>query len=352
MSAPARGLFEILAPQRKAIARPRNASREGPRHAHAARLLAARGRHGDTLLAHITPLEAVILQLLGGSGTINPKTGLPEFWGLGGGVASGGHGDAGDGTGGASRGNGDGGKGSRNDSKQGTAAKNAQQAHLGAGYGSGSQTGISQGDIDKMVTGPSYRTAGGPTVKRGVTGDASLGHTPDQRGFRDVLGDILGGAWRGSQIGGTIGSFGGPAGSLIGTGGGAIVGGIHGAINGSDPAGVTRGQNVGAPEKGANGSDTGSNQGGLGANGGRGDSGGLPIPHTAIAQNAQQANAGGGLLAVLNPAAPTTVSTTPTLPVGLLQYLAQNPGLLQGFTANTRFGPGTVAPVHYGQPFA
>jgi len=39
----------------------------------------AAGRGGDTILAHITPEEAGILQLLGGSGTINPKTGQPEY---------------------------------------------------------------------------------------------------------------------------------------------------------------------------------------------------------------------------------------------------------------------------------
>lgn len=49
-----------------------------------AKKLANEGRYGDTLLAHITPQEAAILRLLGGSGTINPKTGLPEFWGFGG----------------------------------------------------------------------------------------------------------------------------------------------------------------------------------------------------------------------------------------------------------------------------
>lgn len=38
------------------------------------------GRHGDTLLAHINPLEAMMLKSMGGSGTINPKTGLPEYW--------------------------------------------------------------------------------------------------------------------------------------------------------------------------------------------------------------------------------------------------------------------------------
>lgn len=38
------------------------------------------GRNGDTMLAHITPEEAAMLKRRGGSGTINPKTGLPEFF--------------------------------------------------------------------------------------------------------------------------------------------------------------------------------------------------------------------------------------------------------------------------------
>jgi len=42
--------------------------------------LAAQGRFGDTMLAHITPTEAAMLKAMGGSGTINPMTGLPEFF--------------------------------------------------------------------------------------------------------------------------------------------------------------------------------------------------------------------------------------------------------------------------------
>ena len=38
------------------------------------------GRNGDTVLAHINPQEAGILKALGGSGTINPHTGLPEYF--------------------------------------------------------------------------------------------------------------------------------------------------------------------------------------------------------------------------------------------------------------------------------
>ena len=44
-----------------------------------ARRVAEAGRGNDTVLAHINPLEAALLKKMGGSGTINPKTGLLEF---------------------------------------------------------------------------------------------------------------------------------------------------------------------------------------------------------------------------------------------------------------------------------
>lgn len=44
--------------------------------------IARAGRFGDTQLAHVTPEESALLQALGGSGTINPYTGLPEHWGF------------------------------------------------------------------------------------------------------------------------------------------------------------------------------------------------------------------------------------------------------------------------------
>jgi hypothetical protein len=59
------------------------------------------GRNGDTMLAHITPEEAEVLTLLGGSGTINPNTGLPEYWGGFGGFISSALGGAADLVGGA-----------------------------------------------------------------------------------------------------------------------------------------------------------------------------------------------------------------------------------------------------------
>jgi len=41
--------------------------------------LRQQGRNGDTILAHINPTEAKMLEAMGGSGTINPRTGLPEY---------------------------------------------------------------------------------------------------------------------------------------------------------------------------------------------------------------------------------------------------------------------------------
>lgn len=45
-----------------------------------AEMLRRMGRRGDTMLAHITPEEADMLMQAGGAGTINPDTGLPEFY--------------------------------------------------------------------------------------------------------------------------------------------------------------------------------------------------------------------------------------------------------------------------------
>lgn len=49
--------------------------------AQAARRVAAAGRGGDTELAHVNPREAEMLRRMGGSGTINPHTGLREYKG-------------------------------------------------------------------------------------------------------------------------------------------------------------------------------------------------------------------------------------------------------------------------------
>ena len=42
--------------------------------------IAQQGRHGDTELAHVTKQEKNLLESVGGSGTINPRTGLKEYF--------------------------------------------------------------------------------------------------------------------------------------------------------------------------------------------------------------------------------------------------------------------------------
>ena len=51
--------------------------------AAAAESLRSKGRGGDTILAHINPQEAALLKRMGGAGTLNPATGLPEFLKIG-----------------------------------------------------------------------------------------------------------------------------------------------------------------------------------------------------------------------------------------------------------------------------
>lgn len=50
------------------------------RRGNALARLAAKGRFGDTELVHVNKREAALLKALGGSGTVNPKTGFREFF--------------------------------------------------------------------------------------------------------------------------------------------------------------------------------------------------------------------------------------------------------------------------------
>jgi len=53
--------------------------KQNPQGMRNAPKIAQMGRAGDTELAHVNPYEKMLLKMLGGSGTINPKTGLREF---------------------------------------------------------------------------------------------------------------------------------------------------------------------------------------------------------------------------------------------------------------------------------
>lgn len=45
-----------------------------------AQFLQSQGRRGDSILAHINPKEAALLKKMGGAETVNPATGLPEYF--------------------------------------------------------------------------------------------------------------------------------------------------------------------------------------------------------------------------------------------------------------------------------
>lgn len=105
-----------------------------------ARTLGSMGRGNDTLVAHITPREALALMAMGGSGTINPYTGLLEFDDGGGGDGGGGDGSDGGGSD-SGGGTGDEGGGSSEDgagaatSNTGPDATAAVSDAIGAGFG-------------------------------------------------------------------------------------------------------------------------------------------------------------------------------------------------------------------------
>lgn len=212
----------------------------------AAHILARLGNHGDTMLAHINPMEALALKRMGGAGTINPRTGLRQFDPTGGSNA-GGAGHAGDS--GHMGGMGDGGPG-----------------HVGGGGGFGpghGGAGIAGGD-----------TRADPGMPGGGTSNPSFG------GSGMIGGDYRGHAYNpgvnvnlGRLIGGGLGSiFGGPL-------GGALLGGIGGAITGDTNIGGGWSPGSGGPTATADGnglfggggpnnagSNTGQNGGGQSGN--------------------------------------------------------------------------------------
>lgn len=123
----------------------------------AARILARLGNRGDTMLAHINPAEALMLKRMGGAGTLNPRTGLRQFWEDGGGAGnSQGHAGANgaDGGGGAKGGNSGGGN---------TGISNGDGRVMGGGYAGG------YGDAPGAYGGYGADT-GGYTHNSGVVG--------------------------------------------------------------------------------------------------------------------------------------------------------------------------------------
>lgn len=239
------------------------------------RELASRGQHGDTMIAHINPAEAVALKRMGGAGTINPKTGLRQFWEDGGGAGnSAGHADPG--HPGGSGGNGGGNGGGYNGQGRGWGALGTTGGDLGPGQ---TRPGVSAFQAANAAY--TNRTLGDQIVN-GLMGLASFGdvepNLADSATY--AAGTYHTGFNPGSVIGGALGlGLGAPGPGALGgwgyhaLGGGAVVVGGPGA-----PATQGMDRNAGLP--GANGANMsnglsgGGSFGRTGQNGGSGNLGG------------------------------------------------------------------------------
>lgn len=119
-------------------------------------LLAEAGRRGDDRITKLIPAEAALLKSRGGSGTVNPATGLLEYGDGMGGSDNPGGGHNGDGGGGGYGG----GYGGGTTSSSGDGGVTGYGADPGIGFGFSPSPGLSYGDIsgfgmqDKNTIGP------------------------------------------------------------------------------------------------------------------------------------------------------------------------------------------------------
>ena len=175
----------------------------------AARRVAAAGRGGDSQLAHVNPREAEMLKRMGGSGTINPNTGLREY---------------------------------KDDGDFLSAVLPIAISFLVPGLGT--------------AIGSALLPAGASALATGMLGSAVIGGLSSALTGGDPLkGALMGGL--GGGLGGEIGSFLAPGSSpfMQSLAGSGVVGGISGALTGGDPikgalqgvAGGAIGQYFGAP---------------------------------------------------------------------------------------------------------
>lgn len=217
----------------------------------AARKLQSAGRGGDSMLAHINPREAEMLQRMGGAGTVNPNTGLQEYKGGG--------------------------------SILGTIlpiALNFLVPGIGGIVGSAmGATGVAADVLGSAVIGGlSSAVSGGNPLKGAIMGGLGAGIGP-------IVGETAGNA-----LGLNLGSTGQ---SILG---GALVGGASGALTGQ---GFGKGAAMGALGSGLGAATQGLTEGALGAGiGSAGQSVGNMLaagfsPKEALATGALSGLAGG-----------------------------------------------------------
>lgn len=187
--------------------------------------LARLGINQDKLIAQITPHEAAVLKSLGGSGKINPRTGLLSFDDDGGGGDSGGGGEGGEGSassgegagadeGGGGWGGWGGGWGGYSDTGDDagyTGEAGAAMSEAASGYGftgtSGATDGTTSGATesgtasDSTESGPTAgsQTDGEPTGEA-PTGEAPTDDTlPGQATFNAIMDSVLNSMLAGRQ---------------------------------------------------------------------------------------------------------------------------------------------------------
>jgi hypothetical protein len=202
-----------------------------------AQWLAAQGRNGDSLVAHITGQEAALLKRLGGAGTTNPRTGLLEFY-------DGGENDRGIGEGGGPSGS----RASSDRNDGGDYDRDAPSAGAGRGTLGYSASGATFGYDPNTAVGEAAIKAITDTLERDSFGDALLeALTPVVATTKyDPATGSVATAYEfdiGAAIGGLLGSiFGGPIGGLIG---GQLGAGVLGSVPLGSASGVA-GARIGA----------------------------------------------------------------------------------------------------------
>ena len=192
--------------------------------------LAALGRGNDSLIAHINPEEASLLKMLGGSGTVNPDTGLRQFdadSGGGDGVSgSSGPGTAGHGGHAGAGGIGGNGDGNDRDSRNGGLGSNADglgDAISGISNGDWGGGPGSQGSMgangEGAVSGTSYDSNPGgwgmngfSTTKDGMP-DGPAGFDSPGYGMSTAANQAKAQGFSGPTSGGIFGS--GPLGGVL-----------------------------------------------------------------------------------------------------------------------------------------
>ena len=140
--------------------------------------VAAQGRNGDNMLAHVNPEEAALLKQRGGAGTINPQTGLPEFFegGTGGDIGGGGEKGAAGGFDGGTGGSG-----------QGGGAFNQPDKHVGPGLYD-TNLNVAMSPTAEKLGSAAPQTSTGPGVDRGTLGNLVQGY----RDMSPPLGSVPG----------------------------------------------------------------------------------------------------------------------------------------------------------------